>query len=159
MLTSSFLKPSTAAGRETRYRSQLFNHRAAARAIAMTPAEPESISAMTVALIAVADLRTAACPDAPSISSTSIADGEPTVQVAEIITTTPAIVAIAPEEIVPAGVLLATPRKTKKPHKNGKTRGSAAVPGKRGSRAGSWPKKSSVLGTANLAASDGAHSQ
>jgi len=43
MLTSSFLKPSTAAGRETRYRSQLFNHRAAARGVASTPAEAESI--------------------------------------------------------------------------------------------------------------------
>lgn len=43
MLTAKFLKPSTDADREMRYRSKLLNRHAAARAVASTPAAPESI--------------------------------------------------------------------------------------------------------------------
>jgi len=57
--TAKFLKPSTAARRYEEYRSEMFNRHAAARAVASTPAVPESISPTTIAMVAVAAPRPA----------------------------------------------------------------------------------------------------
>jgi hypothetical protein len=79
MLTAKFLKSLTAARHHEEYRSKLLDRHAAARAIATTPAEPESISPMTIALVSVADLRATSAEVSP-ISGLLVADVEPTVQ-------------------------------------------------------------------------------
>jgi hypothetical protein len=97
---------------------------------------------MTIALVAVADLRTAACPDAPSISSLIVATAESEIQVVpEIITTAPTIIAVVPAETMPADAPPSKPKKVKKRGEKPKLWGLAAVPLRPRSHAGSQPDR------------------